>query len=44
MSPLAPLVYLAFVVLFELVLVVPDTDGDGLNGSHYRGAWREDEL
>ena len=37
MSPLAPLVHLAFVVLFELMFVVPGAGGDALDGSHHRG-------
>ena len=37
MSPLAPLVHLAFVVLFELMFVVPGAGGEALDGSHHRG-------
>lgn len=38
MSPLAPLVYFALVVLFEFVLAVPSTGDGALSRSHNRGA------
>lgn len=38
MSPLAPLVYFALVILFEFVLIVPGTGDGALSRSHNGGA------
>ena len=41
MMPLVPMVCRTFVVIFELVLVVPGSGGRALNRSHNREAWGE---